>query len=90
LPPATGSGGVEKNQKTDPVGKKLQLGEQQNVGTIVGVVNDVKIQNLRQRHGWHIYVPMAQFPSRNLAYAVHHSCLRAIMGSTFIALRAGT
>jgi putative ABC transport system permease protein len=54
----------------DPVGKKLQLGEQQNVGTIVGVVNDVKIQNLRQRHGWHIYVPMAQFPSRNLAYAV--------------------
>ncbi|HKR31551.1 MAG TPA: FtsX-like permease family protein, partial [Terriglobales bacterium] len=54
----------------DPIGKKLELGEQQNVGTIVGVVNDVKIQNLRQRYGWHIYVPMAQFPSRNLAYAV--------------------
>jgi putative ABC transport system permease protein len=54
----------------DPIGKKLQLGEQHTVGTIVGVVNDVKIRDLRQRHGWHIYVPMAQFPSRNLAYAV--------------------
>jgi predicted permease len=55
----------------DPVGKKLKLGgEQQSVGTIVGVVNDVKIRNLRQRDGWHIYVPMAHFPSRNLAYAV--------------------
>jgi ABC-type antimicrobial peptide transport system permease subunit len=54
----------------DPIGKKLQLGERHTVGTIVGVVNDVKIRDLRQRHGWHIYVPMAQFPSRNLAYAV--------------------
>src|SRR5438477_176047 len=54
----------------DPIGKKLQLGEQRTVGTIVGVVNDVKIYHLRQRRGWHIYVPMAQFPSRNLAYAV--------------------
>lgn len=54
----------------DPIGKKLQLGEQHTVGTIVGVVNDVKIRDLRQRHGWYIYVPMAQFPSRNLAYAV--------------------
>ena len=54
----------------DPIGKKLQLGEQRTVGTIVGVVNDVKIYHLRQRRGWHIYVPMTQFPSRNLAYAV--------------------
>ena len=57
----------------DPIGKKLQLGEQRRVGTIVGVVNDVKIRDLRQRLGWHIYVPMAQFPSRNLAYAVRAS-----------------
>jgi len=54
----------------DPIGKKLQLGEQRRVGTIIGVVNDVKIYHLRQRRGWHIYVPMTQFPSRNLAYAV--------------------
>ncbi len=54
----------------DPIGKKLQLGEQRTVGTIIGVVNDVKIYDLRQRRAWHIYVPVAQFPSRNLAYAV--------------------
>jgi len=54
----------------DPIGKKLQLSEQRRVGTIIGVVNDVKIYHLRQRRGWHIYVPMTQFPSRNLAYAV--------------------
>ena len=54
----------------DPIGKKLQLSEQRRVATIIGVVNDVKIYHLRQRRGWHIYVPMTQFPSRNLAYAV--------------------
>ena len=54
----------------DPIGKKLQIGEQRAVGTIVGVVNDAKMSQLRERRGWHIYVPMAQFPSRTLAYAV--------------------
>ena len=54
----------------DPIGKKLQIGEQRTVGTIVGVVNEVKMYQLRERRGWHIYVPMAQFPSRTLAYAV--------------------
>jgi len=54
----------------DPIGKKLQIGEQRTVGTIVGVVNDAKMSQLRERRGWHIYVPMAQFPSRTLAYAV--------------------
>src|SRR5207245_10282611 len=54
----------------DPIGKKLQVGEQRTGGTVVGAVHDVKIYHLRQRRGWHIYVPMTQFPSRNLAYAV--------------------
>ena len=54
----------------DPIGKRLQIGEQRTVGTIVGVVNDAKMSQLRERRGWHIYVPMAQFPSRTLAYAV--------------------
>jgi len=54
----------------DPIGKKLRLSEQRTIGTIVGVVSDVKTYHLREPHGWHIYVPMAQFPSRTLAYAV--------------------
>ena len=54
----------------DPIGRKLRLGEQHSVATIVGVVNDIKIYNLRERPGWHIYVPLAQFPSRTLGFVV--------------------
>jgi predicted permease len=54
----------------DPIGKKLQFGEQPTIATIVGVASDVKVDDLRETIGWHIYVPMAQFPSRNLTYAV--------------------
>src|SRR2546430_15532369 len=31
----------------DPIGKKLRLGEQHSVGTIVGIVNDIKMYYLR-------------------------------------------
>ncbi len=54
----------------DPIGKKLRLGEQGTVGTIVGVANDTKMYYLRERPGWHIYVPLTQFPSRTLGFVV--------------------
>ena len=54
----------------EPVGKKLRLGEQRAVGTVVGVVNDVKIYYQRERPGWHIYVPLTQFPSRTFGFVV--------------------
>ena len=57
----------------DSIGKKLRLGEQHSVATIVGVVNDIKIYNLRERAGWHIYVPLAQFPSRTLGFVARTS-----------------
>lgn len=57
----------------DPIGKKLRLGEQDTVGTIVGVANDIKTYYLRERPGWHIYVPLAQFPSRTLGFVARTS-----------------
>jgi putative ABC transport system permease protein len=57
----------------DPIGKKLRLGEQRTVGTIVGIANDIKMYYLRERPGWHIYVPLAQFPSRTLGFVVRTS-----------------
>src|SRR5438876_633156 len=65
----------------DPIGKKLQLGEQRRVGTIIGVVNDIKIYYLRERPGWHIYVPLAQFPSRTFGFVVRSSGDPTIMAT---------
>jgi len=52
----------------DPVGQKLKFGEQHTVCTIVGVVNDVKMYNLRGRPERQMYVPLAQFPSPTLGF----------------------
>ncbi|HXN94064.1 MAG TPA: ABC transporter permease, partial [Candidatus Acidoferrales bacterium] len=57
----------------DPIGKKLRLGDQHSVGMIVGIVNDIKMNYLRERPGWHIYVPLAQFPSRTFGFVVRSS-----------------
>src|SRR5437879_11225378 len=65
----------------DPIGKKLRLGEQHSVGTIVGIVNDIKIYYLRERPGWHIYVPVAQFPSRTFGFVVRSSGDPTIMAT---------
>ena len=40
----------------DPIGQKLKFGEQHTVCTIVGIVNDVKMYNLRGRPGRQMYV----------------------------------
>lgn len=54
----------------DPIGHEIRFGEQHTVCRIVGVVNDVKWSDLRQRPEWQLYVPLAQFPSATLAFAV--------------------
>ena len=52
----------------DPVGQKLTFGPQHIVCTVVGVVNDIKMYNLRGRPERQMYVPLAQFPSNTLGF----------------------
>ncbi|MGH9711154.1 MAG: ABC transporter permease, partial [Candidatus Acidiferrales bacterium] len=52
----------------DPIGQKLKFGEQHTVATIVGVVNDIKMYQLRGRPERQMYVPLAQFPSSTLGF----------------------
>jgi len=54
----------------NPVGQKIKFGEQQTVCTIVGVVADVKVNQLRQRPERQMYVPFTQFPSTLLGFVV--------------------
>ena len=48
----------------DPVGHKLTFGPDHVVCTIVGVVNDVKMYQLRGQPERQMYVPLSQFPRR--------------------------
>ncbi len=52
----------------DPVGQKLTFGPNHVICTIVGVVNDVKMNQLRGRPERQMYVPLAQFPARTLGF----------------------
>ncbi|HKV63945.1 MAG TPA: ABC transporter permease [Candidatus Acidoferrum sp.] len=54
----------------DPIGQKLRFGEQNTVCTIVGIVNDLKMYQLRSRPERQMYVPLAQFPSGTLGFVV--------------------
>src|SRR5260370_5562838 len=54
----------------DPIGHELRFGDQHTVGTIVGVVNDVKMYQLRPRPERQMYVPLAQSPSATLGFVV--------------------
>ncbi|HKV28478.1 MAG TPA: ABC transporter permease, partial [Candidatus Acidoferrales bacterium] len=54
----------------DPVGQKLKFGEAHTVATIVGVVNDIKMYQLRGHPEREMYVPLAQFPSATLGFVV--------------------
>src|SRR5947207_13440726 len=65
----------------DPIGKKLRLGELHSVGTIIGIVNDIKMYYLRERPRWHIYVPVAQFPPRTFGFVVRSSGDPTIMAT---------
>jgi predicted permease len=56
--------------KADPIGQELRFGEQHTVCTIVGIVRDVKMYNLRPRPERQMYVALAQFPSATLSFVV--------------------
>jgi hypothetical protein len=57
----------------DPIGRQIRFGEQHTVATIVGVVGDIMRDHLRERGGWLMFVPLAQFPSSTLAFVVRSS-----------------
>jgi putative ABC transport system permease protein len=52
----------------DAVGQKLTFGPHHVVCTIVGIVNDIKMYQLRGHPERQMYVPLAQFPSSDLAF----------------------
>ena len=54
----------------DPIGQQLRFGDQHTVCTIVGVVRDIKMYQLRARPERQMYVPLAQFPSVTLGFVV--------------------
>jgi putative ABC transport system permease protein len=57
----------------DPIGQKLQFGEQHTVCTVVGVVQDIKMFYVRAGAERQMYVPLAQFPSATLGFVVRTS-----------------
>ena len=57
----------------NPVGKQLRFGDQHRVGTIVGVVNDIKMFYARAQAERQMYVPLSQFPSATLGFVVRNS-----------------
>ena len=65
----------------DPVGRQIRFGEQHTVSTIVGVVEDIMRDHLRERGSWQIYVPLAQFPSSTLAFVVRSSADPTMMAT---------
>jgi len=54
----------------DPIGRELRFGERHTVCTIVGIVRDIKMYDLRPRPERQMYVPLAQFPSATLGFVV--------------------
>jgi len=54
----------------DPIGRELRFGERHTVCTIVGIVRDIKMYELRPRPERQMYVPWAQFPSATLGFVV--------------------
>ena len=53
--------------KEDPLGRQLEVGDNHDICTIVGVVRDTKLFNLTDRPMRQIYVPAAQFPSAHMS-----------------------
>ncbi len=57
----------------DPIGQKLQFGEQRTVCTVVGVVRDIKMFYVRAGAERQMYVLLTQFPSATLGFVVRTS-----------------
>ncbi|HEX5424794.1 MAG TPA: ABC transporter permease [Candidatus Acidoferrales bacterium] len=54
----------------DPIGQKIEFGPQHSALTIVGVVGNVMMEHLRASPEPQMYVPLAQFPSPTLGFAL--------------------
>jgi putative ABC transport system permease protein len=54
----------------DPIGHQVRFGQQHTLCTIVGVVRDIKMYQLRPRPERQMYVSLAQFPSATLGFVV--------------------
>jgi putative ABC transport system permease protein len=65
----------------DPIGRQIRFGEQHTVATIVGVVGDIMRDHLRERGGWLMFVPLAQFPSSTPAFVVRSSADSTMMAT---------
>ena len=52
----------------DPIGKQLEYGDHGDTCTIVGIVSDIKMFNLRARPERQMYVSLLQFPSPNMGF----------------------
>ncbi|HEV2198020.1 MAG TPA: ABC transporter permease [Candidatus Acidoferrum sp.] len=65
----------------DPIGQKLQFGEQHTVCTVVGVVQDIKMFYVRAGAERQMYVPLAQFPSAALGFVVRTSADSSAMAA---------
>ena len=57
----------------DPIGREVRVGDPPAACTVVGVARTVKMYHLRERPQAQMYVPLAQFPSATLAFAVRTS-----------------
>src|SRR6202167_638101 len=57
----------------DPIGRQLDVGEKHRICTIVGVVHDVKKNNLSDRPARQIYLAVAQFPSSYMSIVARTS-----------------
>ena len=64
----------------DAVGQKLTFGPGHVVCTIVGIVNDVKMYDVRGRPERQMYVPLAQFPSLALSFVARTAGPQAGIG----------
>ncbi len=65
----------------NPIGKQLRFGDQRVVGTIVGVVHDIKMFYVRAQAERQMYVPLAQLPSSTLGFVVRTGGDSAAMGT---------
>jgi putative ABC transport system permease protein len=66
----------------NPIGQKIHVSPDPDVdATIVGVVADVKVNSLINYHrDREMYVPFAQFPSREMGFVVRSTADRATLG----------
>ena len=57
----------------DPIGQQLVLGDAQTVVTVVGVVGDVKMNQLSEKPRRQLYIPFAQAPARSAGFVIRSS-----------------